>query len=139
MNGLLTSYLTSHYKVLVFNKSKYYNSDTTIAFIGRKYVSMQIFSSIRSFVGILTLFERHFGLFYDPGCHIWRQNVILPLQKVKMSKFWHHNRFSIQKNSPTRILRQQSHLIEISGVLVIFGPFWVVLGVHDVTKGVKIL
>ena len=94
-----------HNHVSAFNKSKYQNSDTIIAFLGWKYVSIQIFSSIRSFVGILISFEWHFGLFYDTWRHIWRQNIVLPLQKVKMSKFWHHNRFSIPKNSPIHTLR----------------------------------
>ena len=86
----------------------------------------QIFCSIRLFfVGILTSFEGHFGLFYDTWRHIWRQNVILPLQKVKISKFWHHNQLSIQKNSPIRILRpKQSFNWDIWR----FRWFWNVLG-----------
>ena len=73
-----------HNHVLAFIKSKYKYSDTTIAFLGWKYVSIQVFSSIRSFVGILT-FEWRFWLFHDIWRHIWRHNVVLPLQKAKMS------------------------------------------------------
>ena len=68
MNGLsydIWRHIWRQNHVSASNKSKYKNSDTIIAFLGRKYVSIQIFSSIRSFVGILTSFEWHFGLSYD--------------------------------------------------------------------------
>ena len=47
------------------------------ALLGWKYVSIQMFSSIRSFIGTLTSFEWYFALFYDT----WRHNIVLPPSK----------------------------------------------------------
>ena len=57
-----------------------------------------------------------------------RSKSHLTLQNVKMSNFWHHNRFCIQKNSPIRILRPtQLFNWDIWGFrwfLDRFGSFW---------------
>ena len=114
-----------HNHVSAFNKSKYQNSDTIIAFVGWKYVSIQIFSSIWSFVGILISFEWHFGLFYDTWRHIWRQNIVLPpstSQNVKIltsQSVFHPKKLTYTHSD------QHSHFIEFSGIL---GDFWTILG-----------
>ena len=73
----LKSYLMSK-QVLAFNKSKYYNSDTTIAFFGRYMYPYKFSAQFRSFDGILTSFE-------------WQSTL-----KTKLNRFSHGNpRFSL--------------------------------------------
>ena len=128
-----------HNIVLAFIKSKYKYSGTKIAFCGWKYVSVQVSSSIRSFVGILTSFEWHFWLFHDIWRHIWRHNIVLPPSKSQnVIVLTPQSVFHSKTTHLYAFWDQHSHLIKISGVL---GDFWFIFGhfwVHDVTKVVKI-
>ena len=71
----LKSYLTSQSR-LSLPKFKILEFWHYHRVLGWKYESTHIFSSIRSFVGILTSCEWNFGTFYI-WRHIWRHNHVL--------------------------------------------------------------
>ena len=105
-------------------------------FLGWIYVSIQLFSSIWLFFGILTLFEWNFGLFYDIWRHIWRHNIVLLLQKVLNIMI--QTSLSVLHPKKTHLYAvwdQRGHFNEISVVLGYFWIIWVILGVHDFTMG----
>ena len=76
--------------------------DMTIMILGWKCIKIQIYSSIRSFSGILTLFEWNFGLPYDIWRQYWRHNHILAFIKSKCHNFDITIGLPSQKYSPIR-------------------------------------
>ena len=105
----LKSYLMSK-QVLAFNKSKYYNSDTTIAFFGRYMYPYKFSAQFRSFDGILTSLEWQSTLKtklnrFSHGNPRFSLTNFMTFWTILCQTFWHQNRLSIQKNSPIHILR----------------------------------
>ena len=152
----LKSYLMSK-QVIAFNKSKYCNSDTTIAFFGRYNVSIRIFSSISiiwwhsNIIWMTINLENKvksifpYYLYYILD-YLWYQTSYLTSKcylTPSKSKNVKHSDTKIgcpsKKITYTHSETNTVIWLRYLAFWMIFGPFWVILGVHDVTKGVKIL
>ena len=101
-----------------FRKSKYPNSDINIVFLTWKYVTIQIFSSIWSFVECSSIISLDFWLiFWYLTSYLTSQWGLSPSESHNIIIMTSPTVFPSQNTYPYAFWDQYNHFIEFSGVL----------------------